>query len=190
MDMRASQMLLAFSAFMAIGGAVASGCGASTSGSTPVEAGTDTSTGGHEAGPTPEAGGHEAAAESGGPVDAAQEKPVCVPVDADLTTLPIPDSGLPDGGFDVGQCVSCLRANCHSQLEACNADCVCIDAIVNCLATGQISLTCLPAGALNDPALLGLGACVVGPTAPCTAACGQAKADSGSSSGGGDGATE
>lgn len=179
--MRASQWLLGLATATAILGAVGSvgtGCGgSSTSGGGGKDSGSDVTavdTG------APDTGTKEAAAETG-PKDAAPEAAACVPVDADLTTFPIPDSGLPDAGIDIAACVDCLRSNCHNELEQCNGDCICIDAIAGCLASGGINLACIPSGASQDPAILALGACVFG---SCQSACIPA---TGGKDGGGDG---
>jgi hypothetical protein len=180
--MRASQWLLGFATVTAVFGAVASGCGGSSSsgGDTTKDSGPDVTAAETS---TPEAAA-EAAAKETGPTDAAAE--ACVPVDADLTQLQVPDSGLPDAGIDIGACVACLKSNCQTELQACNADCVCIDTIVGCLSGGSISLTCVPSGALGDQAITGLGICV---ESACAAQCTPATPpkDGGGEGGGGEG---
>ncbi|MGH7293480.1 MAG: hypothetical protein ACRELB_01035 [Polyangiaceae bacterium] len=165
--MRASQWLLGLATTSAIFGAVAAGCGGSSSsgGGTTKDSGPDVSAAETS---LPEAA-KEAAAETGGPQDAQAE--ACVPVDADLTQLQVPDSGLPDAGIDIAACVSCLKTSCNSELQACNADCVCIDTIVGCLSGGSLSVSCVGAAALTNAAIQGLGICAQSACAtPCTPA--------------------
>jgi hypothetical protein len=174
--MRASQWLLGLATTMAIAGAAASGCGGSSSSGGTDSGAADVTTDHVEA-------AVEAAPEAA-PMDSAPETAACVAVDADLTTLPVPDASLADGGVNIATCVSCLRANCHSELEACNTDCVCIDTIVNCVAGGAVSFSCIPSGALTDPALQSLGLCI---ETACASSCTPPKAPTDGGDGGGDG---
>jgi hypothetical protein len=82
----------------------------------------------------------------------------CVPVDADLTTYPVPDASIGDSGVSLAACVACLRTNCHAQLEACNADCTCIDTIFECVVAGNLTIACASAAA-GDPAVQALYFC-------------------------------
>ncbi len=152
--MRASQWLLGFATTSAIFGAVAAGCGGSSGGG--GGGGHDASTTDVVSEPAPEAAA-EASKESG-PQDAAPE--ACVPVDANLNNLPVPDASLGDSGVSLAACVSCLKTNCSSEITACNADCVCLDTIVGCIAGGAISVSCVGSAALSNPAIQGLGLCV------------------------------
>jgi hypothetical protein len=169
--MRSSQWLLGLATTSAIVAAVASGCGgSSTSGGSNDSGAVDVSTADHV-----EAAAQEAAPETG-PMDAAPEVAACVPVDADLTTYPVPDASV--GGVNLEACVGCLRSMCSSQLQACNADCVCIDTIFACIASGAVSLSCVPASAQTDPAIQGIGLCAL---TSCGTPCGPPKADGGGS---------
>jgi hypothetical protein len=151
--MRASQILLGLATATAMFAAVASGCGGSSNSGSPNDSGAQDVTTDHV----------EAAVEAAPEAEAAADVAVeaCVPVDADLTTLPVPDASVLDGGVSIAACVACVRASCASELEACNADCVCLDTIVGCIGNGTgINLTCAGSSILSDPAVQGLGVCV------------------------------
>jgi len=155
--MRFSQWLLGGATTAAIACAIASGCGGSTNNNTPVEAGTVVDA-------TPEAA-KEAAAETG-PQDAAPE--ACA-VDADLSSLQVPDASIGDSGATTAECYSCIETTCSSQLTTCNGDCTCktdIITFITCVGGGGQILTC--GGPLltgGDPAALALLVCTGGSAA-------------------------
>lgn len=98
--------------------------------------------------------------------------------DADLNDIPIPDAAAvdagADGGVNIGACLSCVKAQCQSQIQACNADCVCKDGLLDaipCIQQNGLSLKC--AGSLStDTAAVDLGKCMLN---HCAAACNATK---------------
>jgi hypothetical protein len=58
----------------------------------------------------------------------ADTGPACV--DADLTTLNVPDAAIGDSGYSTGTCLACAQTSCGPDLTACNNDCTCRDALV------------------------------------------------------------
>lgn len=119
--MRAMRLLLGFAASSAFIGAIAAGCGSSSSPSNPVDSGSgDVTT---EAMPMP-----EAAPETGPDVVEAATSDACVP-DAAINLM-IPEGGLGDGGAVSPACVSCLRgtSSCQQILADCNMSCACVSA--------------------------------------------------------------
>jgi hypothetical protein len=67
--------------------------------------------------------------------------------DASLDDLQIPDASFGDSGKTSAGCVACLRRQCREDVEVCNADCACRNAMVNLLA-------CLPS-ATDQARLIG-----------------------------------
>ena len=66
-------------------------------------------------------------------------------VDADITKLALPDAALADGATSIGICSACAQAKCGSQLQACNDDCDCREAVVgffDCYSKTQSIVTC------------------------------------------------
>ncbi len=114
--------------------------------------------------PKPDAG-HDASLDS--PIlDAPVE--ACA-IDASLESLPVPDAAL--GTSSVGACLDCAKAACNSQIETCNADCACKEALVDvieCVAGGATFLSCA-ALAATEPNALNLGVCI---DESCPVACG------------------
>jgi hypothetical protein len=61
-------------------------------------------------------------------------------IDADLTTLAIPDAAIGDAGLTVLSCYTCLVNQCRMQLATCDVDRTCNPAVATipgCLATGM-----------------------------------------------------
>ena len=144
--MRAMRIFLGFAATTAIGGAIASGCGSSSSPSTPVDSGM-TADVTMEAMPQP-----EAAAETG-PEAAVEAGPdVCVP-DATLASIPVPDAALNEAGTATAAgCVACLNTACPMLVAECNQNCACIaafEAFSTCIAGGGGFQTCAVSDLLN-----------------------------------------
>jgi len=79
-------------------------------------------------------GGGNAAPSSTG----AEPADACV--DANLTSLAVPNAPIGDAGVTVAECYTCVRNACQSELAACNQDCECNPAVASipgCLATGN-----------------------------------------------------
>jgi hypothetical protein len=155
--MRASQWLLGLATSFAIVATVASGCGGSTNGTTPLDSGAPDVTTDHVA----EAATPEAASEAA-PQDTGSD--ACA-IDASLSD--IPDAAIGDAGATTETCFSCIQTNCGSELTACNADCTCktdVATLITCIASGAGAETC-GAGVLggNDTAATALLECIAGP---------------------------
>lgn len=186
--MRAMRFFLGFAASSAFVGAIASGCGSSSSPSNPVDSGSgDVTT---EAMPP-----MEAAVETG--PDVVEAGPdVCVP-DAMLSSIPVPDASLNDSGATAAGCVMCIAqtAACQPLVTECNQNCACIAAF-------QMFSECLgsPGGSLFScgQSLLSLGsigidAGTAGCIASCAIACGYtlpSGGDGGKDGGGGEAGEE
>jgi len=159
------RIFLVFAASSTLVGAIAAGCGSSSSPTQPVDSGTADVT--MEAMPMP-----EAAAETGPDVmDAAMMADVCVP-DATLSTIPIPDASLNETGATAAGCVACLNTACPMLVAQCNQNCACIAAFESfaaCIAAGTGFQTC----AFSDLANIsttGVDAsvtCAIGCAIPC-----------------------
>jgi hypothetical protein len=190
--MRFSQWLLGGATAAAIAGAIASGCGGSTNNNTPVDSGTDVN-----AADSPSEAAKEAAAETG-PADAG---PDACTVDADLSTLQVPDASIGDSGATTAECYSCIETTCSTQLTACNGDCTCKTDIVQfiaCVGGGGQILTCGAPLVGGDPAALALLVCTGGSAAAqlggsgpgCLKQCGVSLPEGGAGEGGaGEGGT-
>jgi hypothetical protein len=180
--MRASQVLLGLATASAVVAAIATGCGGSSSGNTETDSGTDaTNDVAHEAAPV------EAAAETG-PSDAASE--ACA-VDADLSTIPVPDASLGDSGQTAAGCVTCVEAACPNLISQCNASCTCKTAFVTfegCVAAGGSLTSCGLALAQSAGLSITDVACAAGCATPCGVTL--PGGDGGHEGGGGDGATD
>lgn len=164
--MRAMRLFLGFSAATAFVGAIAAGCGSSSSPSNPVDSGAGDVT--MEATPPV-----EAAAETG--PDVVETGPsVCVP-DATLATIPIPDAALNDSGATAAGCVACLNQACPMLVAQCNQNCACIaafEAFANCIASGTSNFQICAVSDLANIGSTGVDAsvtCAIG----CVTACGQ-----------------
>jgi len=122
--MRAMRIFLGFAATSAIGGAIAAGCGSSSSPSQPpADSGPGDVT--MEAMPQMEA----AAPEAGPDVMDAAVVDVCVP-DTSLSSIPVPDAALGEAGATAAGCVMCVAtaSSCQPLVTACNQSCACISA--------------------------------------------------------------
>jgi hypothetical protein len=181
--MRASQWVLGLATASAIVAAIASGCGGSSTGSTSTDSGTDaTNDVAHEAAPV------DAAPPDTGPSDAASE--ACA-VDADLSTIPVPDASLGDAGQTAAGCVTCVQAACPNLVSQCNASCACKTAFVAfeaCVASGTSLQTCAVALASSAGLPITDFACAVGCATPCGVAL--PAGDGGGNEGGQDGASD
>jgi hypothetical protein len=160
--MRAMRIFLGFAATSAIGGAIATGCGSSSSPAQqpPADSGPGDVT--MEAMPQP-----EAAAETG-PEAAVEAGPdVCVP-DANLSSLPVPDAALNEAGATAAGCIACLNTACPQLVAECNQNCACIAAFEQfdqCIGSPGGSLT----ACLGD--LTGLTATGVDASVTCAVGC-------------------
>jgi hypothetical protein len=155
--MRAMQWALGLGAALTMGGAVATGCGSSDNSNPPADSGPDV---------VADHSTQDVGAMDTGSSDAAMDMGMMACMsDADLTMIMVPDAALPDaGGISLAACVNCLEGMCHSQLESCNMDCTCHDAIAGalpCIQMMGLSLTCLGTMILTDPAGMALGACAL-----------------------------
>jgi len=143
--MRAMRFFLGFAATSAIGGAIATGCGSSSS---PSQQTTDSGPGDVTTEAMPQM---EAAVETG-PEAAVEAGPdVCVP-DATLASIPIPDAALNETGATAAGCVACLNTACPMLVAECNQNCACIaafEAFANCIAGGGGFQTCAFSDLLN-----------------------------------------
>jgi hypothetical protein len=152
--MRASQWFLGVATASSIMAAAAAGCSSSSSN----EGGTDAATTDvvvdhYEAAPPMEAAAEAAPMEAG---------PEACAVDANLSTLMVPDASILDGGINLPECVSCMQMKCASQITACNADCACVTAVVDglpCIQMYGLSLTMCGQYFTQDPAAQALGLC-------------------------------
>ena len=163
--------LFSVPAILVAAGAVASGCGGddSTPGAS-ADAGRDVALVDQTAPPQDAFMGADAPVDA--PVDAGKPSDACVPDDADLLSIQVPDAAIGDSGATAAECYQCTKDTCSSSLSACNADCSCKDTIVGlftCLQMPNASpLTC--AGGLLGAGTLGqnLGICVeIGCAAKC-----------------------
>ncbi|HEY8038577.1 MAG TPA: hypothetical protein VIF15_02235 [Polyangiaceae bacterium] len=169
--MRASQWLLGLATASTILGAVASGCGGSSTDNGPTDSGSDVTL---DVVSEPAV---EAAAEASDAPDEA-----CA-VDADISTLPVPDASIGDSGKPVSGCVDCVKNACPNLIPKCNASCACKTAFVAfeaCVGQGQSLLTC--GGALVNAG--GLTIADVTCAAACTGPCGVTLPSEGGSEGG------
>ncbi len=145
--MRAMRLFLGFSAATAFVGAIAAGCGSSSSPSNPVDSGAgDVTT---EAMPQ-----MEAAVETGPDVMEAMSD-VCVP-DADITKLMVPDASIGDAGATAAGCFSCIETACPTVIAQCNQSCACVaafEAFDTCLANGGGLLNCVGSNFVNVPGI-------------------------------------
>jgi hypothetical protein len=170
--MRASQWLLGLAAASStIVAAVAAGCGGSSNNGSPAkDAAVDVKADVVEAAPTVEAS-----------VDAAEE--TACEVDADISTLNVPDASIGDSGVSAEACYSCIQTTCGAALTACNTDCSCKSGaltLFQCLGTGGSIASCLAplVSDITDPYVEELGACLLGSSsslgtgAGCVAQCG------------------
>ncbi len=90
-------------------------------------------------------------------------------IDADLETISIPDATI--GSSSVGLCLMCAKAGCNSEIEACNADCACKEALVEvlaCVSAGTAFITCAEEAA-SEMNAEELGLCIY---SACPVACG------------------
>jgi hypothetical protein len=175
------RFFLGFAAASTIGGAVAAGCGSSSSPSTPVDSGTgDVTT---EAMPQP-----EAAVETGPDVIVEAGPDVCVP-DASLSSIQVPDAALNEAGATVAGCFACFNQYCPMLVAECNASCACIadfQQFATCLGAGGSTLTCL--SSLGNLGSVGVDASVFACGLPCLGPCGQSlPTPDGGHDGGGEG---
>ena len=191
--MRASQWLLGLATMGTVFGAVAAGCGgSSSSGGGTKDSGPGDVTAEKAVEAAVEAA-PEAAAETG--------SDACV-FDGSLTNLTIPDAAIGDSGASTDECYGCIQTTCNSQLAACGADCACATAVegfLGCVAAGTSPTTCGTGLATsgNTSALL-LGLCVGGSAFPggtgpgCLHQCGVTIPEGGipTEGGGGEGGTE
>jgi hypothetical protein len=137
---RVTRWLLGIGTSLSVLGAVAAGCGGSTTGSSPAhDSGTDVTTeAATEAAPeaAPEVAPDVAEAASDGP---------CVP-DANINNIAAPDAALGDAGATAAGCIACFEMYCQSTLIAqCNKSCQCVSAFEGfgaCLASGKSLTTC------------------------------------------------
>lgn len=169
--MRAMRLFLGFSAASALVGAVASGCGSSSSPAAPQDSGAgDVTT---EATPQPEAA-PEAAPETG--PDVVDSGPnVCVP-ETSVSSIPAPDAALNDAGATVASCMMCVAQStgCSQLVAECNENCVCISAFEmfsHCLSSPGGSLFAC-AGTLQGLAASGIDASTTACVISCATACG------------------
>lgn len=193
--MRAMRLFLGFSAATALVGALASGCGSSSSPTAPQDSGPGDVT--MEAMPQ-----MEAAAPETGPdvVEAAMSDGACVP-DAAINLM-VPDAAIgSDGGSVSPACVSCLSgtSSCQMLLAACNMSCACVSAFnqfyaclgmpggtfTSCAMSNSSLLTSLPQSDLTYLEGCGL---------TCSTACGftfpSDGGEGGTTTDGGDGGTD
>jgi hypothetical protein len=181
------RIFLGFAAASTIGGAVAAGCGSSSSPSTPVDSGAgDVTT---EAMPQP-----EAAVETG--PDVVEAGPdVCVP-DSSLSSIPVPDAALNEAGATAAGCIQCVAqtAVCQPLVMECNQNCACIAAFQQfslCLAQGGSLLLCAGSD-LTGLSAIGIDAGATGCVTSCAIACGYTlpTGDGGHPEAGGEGGTD
>jgi hypothetical protein len=88
----------------------------------------------------------ETAAETGpkdAGVDARDANPPCDPTKDFLSD--IPDASIADGASTTGICVSCVKANCATEVGKCAADCICqgvAGKALDCYAKSQDIAAC------------------------------------------------
>jgi len=172
--MRTSQWLLGLATTSTIVAAVAVGCGGSTSSGNATDSGSATDvTTEHVEAAAPDTG-----PETAPPEDAPSE--ACA-VDANLSTLMVPDASIGDSGATTSECLACIQSSCSSEVTACNADCTCktdIVSFIGCVATGMAAQTCgLPLVTGGNGPATALLTCLAGPafggTGPgCLSQCG------------------
>ena len=146
--MRAMKIFLGFAASSAFVGAIAAGCGSSSSPTQPQDSGPGDVT--MEAMPMP-----EAAPEATPDVMEAAADVACVP-DANVTMLPVPDASIGDAGATAAGCFSCIEAACPMVIAQCNMSCACVaafEAFDTCLAAGGGLLTCVGSNFVNIPGI-------------------------------------
>ncbi len=184
--MRAIRLFLGFAATSAIGGAIAAGCGSSSS---PAQAPQDSGPGDVTMEAMPQM---EAAPPEAGPDVVDSGPAVCVP-DATLSSIQVPDAALNDSGATAAGCVACLNTACPMLVAECNQNCACIaafEAFSNCIAGGGGFQTCAVSDLLNI-GTTGVDAsvtCALG----CAITCGYTlpTGDGGGHEGGGEGGSE
>lgn len=80
-------------------------------------------------------------------------------LDADITQFTVPDAAAGDSGVNVGACVGCIKTNCTSELQGCQADCDRRDSVIGvfaCVGQGK-ALTACGAGLLSAGSAATLG---------------------------------
>jgi len=170
--MRTSGWLLGVAAVGAIFGMVGAGCGGSSQ-NNPTDAGATDAT--KDQG-VPETGMPEAAMEA-----AAMDAMVC-PIDADITSLPVPDASIGDSGKPVAGCVACIEQNCPTVIQMCNGSCACKEAFVSfaqCVQMGTSIVNCA-----QDLASAGIPLQELVCAYPCQDPCGVTIPDGGFGDGG------
>ena len=181
--MRAMRFFLGFAASSAFVGAIAAGCGSSSSPTQPQDSGPGDVT--MEAMPQPEAAPPEAAPD----VMEAAADVACVP-DANITMLPVPDASIGDSGATAAGCFSCIEAACPTLIAQCNQSCACVAAFEMfdlCLAQGGGLLTCVGSNFTNIPGIsVSSFICAAGCATPSTCGYSIPLGDGGGEGGGGD----
>ncbi len=93
-------------------------------------------------------------------------------LDADITQFTVPDAAAGDAGVNLGACVGCIKTNCTSELQGCQADCDCRETVIGvfaCVGQGK-ALTACGAGLLSaGSAATSLGLCAL--NSGCAATC-------------------
>ena len=174
--MRASQWLLGLATTSAIVASIASGCGGSSNSGGSNDSGTaDVTT------DVVEAAAKEAATDAA--ADVISDAP-CVP-DVQITSIPVPEGGVPGSDASAAVCLSCVMAACPMLISQCNATCGCPEAFITfegCLAAGGSLLSCAQA--------LGAAAGLPLTDFACAASCANSCGVTLPTDGGNDGATD
>jgi hypothetical protein len=201
--MRASRWLLGLATTLATAGAVVSGCGGSTSGGNNNTAKDSGGAADVTAADVVDSGKPDVSEAAAVDVVVQDTAPACS-IDANITSLNIPDAQIGDSSASTDGCYSCIQTTCPSQLSACNADCTCnndVGTLLTCIGSGTSVITCgtpIISGGASDTAGLLLISCVAGSAFPggsgpgCLAACGYSVATGpeGGPGDGGDGGAE
>lgn len=118
-------------------------------------------------------------------VDSAAE---ACPVDANLSTLPVPDASLGDAGATAAGCVACVKVACPNLLPKCQMTCGCVEAFVmfeSCVGNGGQLISCAEPLLTGDTGLMQNDVLCA---ADCLPECGQGTLPGDGGTDGGDGA--
>jgi hypothetical protein len=177
--MRPGQLIFVLGITSTFLGAIAVGCGSSSSTSL---ADSGLAADGTAADALPETGNGieasvDASAEASTSTDAgtdADALPLICEIDADVTHLNVPDASIGDSGLSLAACYSCIQTSCGTEVTACQGDCTCkvsVQNFVTCLAGGKAITACaLQVIGSSDPTTTGLFTCLA--TSTCTTICG------------------
>jgi hypothetical protein len=133
--MRSNHFWIGMASTVSVACAIFAGCSSSSSSddtAPPVDSGVDSTAA--DAAPDVKA--------DTGPVDTGPE--ACA-VDADLSTLPVPDASIGDSGATAAECVACVKTACPTLLPTCQMTCGCVTAFVDfeqCIGSGMALIGC------------------------------------------------